>query len=98
MKAKEYFEKYGESVWVDAHTSDTSIDCPTNRLFMDFVTETQEIIDKRKVRFDRGTMSVIEEQNTKWNALVNLFIKKYGATPIARDGFKTVIMKEIAGK
>lgn len=55
----------------------------------------KEILAKRHVKYDTGIWGVIKDQNDKWNAVMNLFIKKYGETPIARDGFSIAIMKEL---
>jgi hypothetical protein len=55
----------------------------------------KEIMKTRNVQFDRGVMGIIREQNDKWNALRNLFIKKYGASPITHDGFAIAIKKDL---
>lgn len=87
MKAKEYFEKYAESVWEDFQQDEFRGDGPIAKLFIEFMVETKDICEKRKAKTDRALISVVDEQNKKWNALANLFIKKYGQSPIKRDGY-----------
>lgn len=95
MKAKEYFRKYDEAVWAEAHDPEIHTDGPMAKMFIEFTIEMKEILNKRNVKFDKGVWGVIRDQNEKWNAVMNLFIKKYGETPITRDGFKTGIMQEL---
>lgn len=87
MKAKEYFEKYDESVWEDFQKNEPRGDGPIAKMFIEFMVETKDICEKRKVKTNKGLYSAIDEQNKKWNALANLFVKKYGQSPIKYDGF-----------
>lgn len=87
MKAKEYFEKYDESVWEDFKQNEFRGDGPMAKMFIEFMTEVKDICNKRGVKTNKGLYGVIDEQNKKWNALSNLFIKKYGQSPIKHDGF-----------
>ena len=82
MKAREYFEKY----YVAAEEEFDIARVPT--ILKDFSTEAKEICEKRHVSQDRSVISVLKEQNTKWNALVEIFKKKTGKSPILKDGFK----------
>ena len=95
MKAKQYFEKYGESIWKEAHDSDINADGPIAKMFIEFLSEVKEIIDRRKVKNDNAVMAVISEQNQKWNAVVNMFVKQYGISPIVRDGFAKGIKQQL---
>ena len=95
MKAKEYFQKYDEPIWKEAHDPAIHTDGPTAKLYIDFALEMREIIKTRNVQFDRGVFSIIREQNDKWNAICNMFIKKYGVSPISHDGFATAIKKDL---
>jgi len=89
MKAKDYFQKYDEAIIAEAKDPKVHTDGPISKMFMEFFEEVNTIIDQRHIKFDRGIVSVVEEQNKKWNAVANLFTQKYGVTPITRDGFKT---------
>ena len=87
MKAKQYFEKYGESIWKEAHDHDIHTDGPIAKMFIEFSSEMKEIINRRNVKTDNAAMAIISEQNQKWNAVVNMFVKQHGISPISRDGF-----------
>lgn len=87
MKAKEYFEKYAESVWEDFQQDEFRGDGPIAKMFIEFMVETKDICEKRGAKTNRALISVIDEQNKKWNALANLFVKKYGQSPIKHDGY-----------
>ena len=89
MNAKEYFEKYGEDIWEEAHDPKIRRDGPMAKMFIAFSVEVKEIIKERNVKTDDGLMGIIRSQNQKWNAVVNLFVKQYGVSPIKRDGFWT---------
>ena len=88
MKAKDYFLKYDEPVMEEARIPETLTDGPMAKMFTEFFKEVGEIAEQRRVKFDRGLIPIVEEQNKKWNAVSNLFIKKYGVTPLKKDGFK----------
>lgn len=95
MKAKEYFQKYDKPIWEEAHDPAIHTDGPTAKLYIDFALEMKELMKDRNVQFDRGVFSIIREQNDKWNAIRNMFIKKYGVSPISHDGFATAIKKDL---
>ncbi len=84
MKAKDYFEKYAEALISDDH--DVSVKASV-KLVNDMILEINEVMGKRQARFDNALISVIKEQNEKWLALVRMFEKKYGASPLRREGF-----------
>ena len=95
MKAKEYFEKYEEGIMDEALETGIHRDGPAAKMLIEFMSEMKQIIEKRHVQFDRGLIPIIREQNQKWNAVVNLFTKKYGDSPIRRDGFYKAMRTEI---
>ena len=86
MKAKEYFAKYEQDL-----VSENTDKCSTAiaGLLTDMNAEVKKLMEVRHAKFDRGGFAVLKEMNEKWNALVRLFEKKYGVTPIIRDGFRT---------
>ncbi len=95
MKAKEYFEKYGDqilkSVKAGVNVPLRFENDPAAQMFRDFTAELREILEIRKANTFRAYRRAIEEQNQKWNAVSKLFIKKYGITPLKRDAFITVL-------
>ena len=91
MKAKEYFEKYDDDIWKEAHDPAVITDGAFAKLFIDFCTETKLLAEQRKAKSDQSILAIIREQNQKWNAVSNLFEKKYGVSPLNRDGFEIAI-------
>lgn len=85
MKAKEYFEKYGEAIHEEYEKQNGAKEA--TELLKDFLKEMDDIKEKRHIKFDRGLVPLIREMNQKWNALANLFKQKYGEETLKRDGF-----------
>ena len=85
MKAKDYFTKYEQAL-----ASDNSDECSTAiaEMLNEMNSEVQNLLKVRHVKTDAGTFPIFKEMNQKWNAIVRLFEKKYGATPIVKDGFQ----------
>lgn len=97
MKAKEYFEKYNEAIYKEAQENSVTQDGPMAQMFIAFASEMKQIIKQRRVATDKGALSVINEQNQKWNAVTNLFIQKYGVSPIQRNGFYLGMKTQLEG-
>ena len=95
MKAVEYFVKYDLAVYAEAHDPEIKPNGAMWKLIVEFSQELKEMAEKRHIQYDRAVLSLIREQNDKWNALVRLFEKKYGVSPIKRDGFKAVIKQQM---
>lgn len=87
MKAKEYFEKYDQDIWTEWQDQEMHRDGPMAKLYIEMSSELRKIMDVRQVNSDSGMLGVLREQNQKWNAILNLFEKKYGKSPISRNGF-----------
>lgn len=98
MKAKEYFTKYNEAIWNEAREEEFSTSGPTAKMFIEFMTEMKDIINSRNIKTDRGLIGVVQDQNNKWNSVYNMFIKKYGLSPIKYNGFKLGFDAEINGE
>lgn len=95
MKAKEYYAKYGELL-INPETQDKAL----ADLLMDFINETNKTMQQRKACTNKACLAVIDEFNTKWNALCEMF-----PTPVlVRNGYqaywypKLGITKEEADK
>lgn len=65
MKAKDYFLKYDEQIMEEAKRPETKTDGPMAKMYIDFFKETGDIAEQRRVKFDRGLIPVIDEQNKK---------------------------------
>lgn len=86
MKAKEYYEKYGERLM----QPNDSAALP--ELVNELLTETQDLIKNRKIRSDRAFVAVINQQNDKWNAIARMFPKEV----LVYNGFKKLMWKVLA--
>lgn len=85
MKAKDYFTKY-EQALVSSDADERSIAIAD--MLNEMNSEVQNLLKVRHVKTDAGTFPIFKEMNQKWNAIVRLLEKKYGATPIVKDGFQ----------
>lgn len=92
MKAKEYYAPIKKAI--DAADKE-AFDLAIETMLICMVGEVENLRKKRNVRFDRGIFPIIKEMNDKWNAVVDLCEKDYGATPIIRDGYKKFMISEI---
>lgn len=91
MKAKEYFDKYERAIIEDFKEDATS---STSKLLLEMSEEIKEILHKRNAKSNSAVLGGIKEGNQKWNAICNLFIKKYGFSPLRENGlFKYWEMK-----
>lgn len=97
MKAKEYFEKFGEDVWKEAQEPEFRNDGSFAKIYIAFFSEMKQLMETRNVKLDRAIPRLIDEQNQKWNAVCNLFEKKYGVSPLQRDGFRTAVNRQLYG-
>lgn len=88
MKAAEYCDKYA-SLFQGANEER----CKelVGLLAQEFAAELQQTIKTRHIKLSTGLDSAIREQNDKWNAMVRLFEKKLGASPVVRNGFASLV-------
>ena len=83
MKAKEYYAKIKEQNSQTAEEMANVIGDVVDGLN----NEAKELIKKRHITRDDGCRAIIRELNNKWNAIVTLFEKDYGVSPIKRNRF-----------
>ena len=83
MKAKDYFDKYGERL-KDPSTTNKAL----FELMRDFAVESEELMDKRRVGSGRANFAILNEMNNKWNALANMF----DPPVLMRNGWRDYIM------
>ena len=84
MKAKDYFDKY-ESSFVENNCEHSAK--ATRDLLIDMSEEVEKLYKARSGKTDSALAGVIKEINQKWNAVGSLFEKKYGVSPLKRNGF-----------
>ena len=84
MKAKDYFEKYEELILVDIREESITY---TTKLMVELSKEVDVLYKNRRGKSNSALAGVIKEINQKWNSIGTLFEKKYGASPLKRNGF-----------
>lgn len=84
MKAKDYFDKY-ESSFVE-NNCEHAVKA-TRDLLIDMSEEVEKLYNARSGKTNSALAGVIKEINQKWNAVGSLFEKKYGVSPLKRNGF-----------
>lgn len=88
MKAKDYFEKYGERLV----SADQEVHMQaTKELLLDLLDETDELFKKRKPMTEKATNAIINEVNDKWNALCDML----NPPVLKRNGWKTWFVAEV---
>lgn len=84
MKARQYFEKHRQEMTCgDEKRVHESI----NQFILELNDEAKDMLKARNVNTDRAAVSVLRELNDKYNAVIGLFEKNYGASPLMRDGY-----------
>ena len=84
MKAKDYFEKYEDLIFSDIREESTTY---TTKLLVELSKEVDTLYKNRRGKSNSALVGVIKEINQKWNAIGTLFEKKYGVSPLKRNGF-----------
>ncbi len=87
MKAKDYFDKFVDAI-KECQDDNQKLLAVTNAIYLNFQAELNQMIDHRNIKFLNAAISVIDEQNRKWNALERL-IEKAGIPPVLKiNGFR----------
>ncbi len=92
MRAKEYYQKYHDRIIAEAAGDDGKV---LHELVVEMSEETKELIERRNIKDARALGAVIAEGNEKWNALVRLFEKEHGASPLKKDGYKNFWLNQM---
>lgn len=82
MKAKEYVDKYG----LDIVNEDTCLKATTDML-NELSGEAEKLCAMRHAVTNACLSGVLKELNQKWNAISSMIEKKYGFSPLKRNGF-----------
>jgi len=94
MKAKEYYEKYKTGL---ASADKETYLSAARGIITELLDETKAVVEARHVKFDRGFIPILREQNDKYKAIVRLFEKEFGASPVRMDGFEIVLESHFPG-
>ena len=90
MKAKDYYDRYKESIHREALDGYTA-----TAMFIDFCKEVKDIIAQRHANTDRAAIAVIKEVNQKWNKLANLFAADDGGVHLKRNAILDYYVEKI---
>ena len=96
MKAKEYFAKYEDIMGIKEEIRVGSDEEKRGKLLMqDLIDEVDAIIALRHAETDGAIISILKEQNDKWNAICRISEKKYGGSLLLTNGFAHLWEKRI---
>lgn len=84
MKARQYFEKHQQEMTCD---DEKRVQAAINQFVLELNDEAKDMLKARNVNTDRAAVSILRELNDKYNAVVSLFEKHCGASPLMRDGY-----------
>lgn len=89
MKAKDYFAKYGPSIWSEKVLASGL--CSADEMFKEMTAEISTLAEKRHAKEPASINKIVLEINDKWNAVCRLYEKKYGELPesLSVDRVKT---------
>lgn len=90
MKAQEYYDKYFADLKYNADYSNfdevnEKLIKSAGDMFRDFSKEYREMYSKRKPKTFSGIVSIIKEQNDKWNSVATKVNAKFGEKVIKRN-------------
>lgn len=84
MKAKEYYEKYKTGL---VSADDKTYLPAACGIITELLGETKTVMAARHVKYDKGLIPILREQNDKYKAIVRMFEKEYGAAPYSHGWF-----------
>lgn len=93
MKAKDYFEKYREPLHQTANKEARGK--IITDIFIEMSAEGSQLGKTRNIQREEALTAIIEEMNGKWNALVRLVEKEFGAGVLVRDVFRKVWAEQL---
>ena len=91
MKAVDYFNQYGETIFEEAVKGQHAAMLV---MFSEVYNEIETLCKTRNAVKDSAKVSAVKEINQKWNKIRDLFIKKYTASPIQKDAILKIFIKE----
>ena len=92
MKAKDYFDKYGDAIHREAMEGNTETGLA---MFVEFCKEVKDITAQRHVKTDRAAIAVLKEVNQKWNKLARMFESDTGAVLLKRNAILDYFVEHI---
>lgn len=111
MKAKEIYAKYRSALFevpdgreMKIKSSDRIVHIPKKddeydellqQIWRELVDELNALLKQRKVNTDKAFIGAVNEINDKYNAVVNMFERDFGRSPILRNGFKTELLRMV---
>jgi hypothetical protein len=92
MKARDYYDKYRNGI--TSYDNEVYIET-MNLLFQEMYAECRELIKKRNVKTDSGTLAIFQEMNLKCNVLRNLAVKQDGYCNYKVNFFKYILKEHL---
>ena len=86
MTAKNYYTKYKNCFFVD-NISIPVTEFTTRLVVEDFLREARKNADVHFAIRDGSLLSILEEQDGKWQALCRIFELKHGFSPLRKEDF-----------
>ena len=114
MKAKEIYAKYRHALFevtdgremkisqsgkvVRIPKTDDEYDEVLQQLWRELVDELNALLKQRKANTDKAFLGAVNEINDKYNAVVNMFERDFGWSPLLRNGFRTELLSMVNAK
>lgn len=89
MKGKDYAKKYLPLVKARVNSEEELLEIAKD-IVEDFQNDLVRTIEARKISNLESAARAVLEVNDKWNALVKIFVRELGASPIKKDGFRNI--------
>ena len=89
MKGKDYAKKYLPLVKASVNSEQELLEIAKD-IVEDFQNDLVRTIEARKISNLESAARAVIEVNDKWNALVKIFVRELGASPIKKDGFRNI--------
>ena len=87
MKALDLCKKYEDTFFGVPPASLKSAQTAIGHIFVDLAEEALDIAKKRNVVRINSFVSILREQNDKWNAMIRIYEKRHRFAPFTPDGF-----------
>ena len=92
MKAKEYYEKYQSSIFIELKNKKVE---KIQELVAELYNETIQLIGNSKSHADSAVIGICKQQCQKFDRIAELFEHDYGRRILKKGGFNTTLMKRI---
>lgn len=92
MKAKEYYEKYQNLIFIELKNKKVD---KIQELVAELYNETIQLIGNSKSHANSAVVGICKQQCQKFDRIAELFERDYGRRILKKGGFNTTLMKRI---